>query len=176
VNTDESQPDELADILTLGEAAALCGLSPHTLSQQAEKGKLRGRKVGHTWITTRRCLAIYLEQHARRKAMVQGVGEHNEVSPALVKRARSIDPDAAELPLETLTDEQILAGCDAQFPADQQAELSDLLADQREGRITPKARVRLDQLLALYEQGLLTKARALQEAVARGLQPPISQY
>jgi hypothetical protein len=67
VKRDESQPDELADILTLAEAGALCGLSPHTLSQQAEKGKLRARKVGHTWITTRRCLDAYLEQHARRK-------------------------------------------------------------------------------------------------------------
>jgi hypothetical protein len=75
VNTDESPPDELAEIITLVEAAALCGLSPHTLSQQAEKGKLRGRKVGHTWITTRRCLAEYLEQHARRKALVQADDE-----------------------------------------------------------------------------------------------------
>ena len=67
MNIEASQPDELADIITLVEAASLCGLSPHTLSQQAEKGKLRARKVGHTWITTRRCLADYLEQHARRK-------------------------------------------------------------------------------------------------------------
>ena len=67
MHTDESQTDELNDILTLVEAGALCGLSPHTLAQQAEKGKLRARKVGHTWITTRRCLAAYLEQHARRK-------------------------------------------------------------------------------------------------------------
>jgi len=70
VNTEESQHDELADIITLVEAGTLCGLSPHTLSQQAEKGKLRARKVGHTWITTRRCLAEYLEHHARRKALV----------------------------------------------------------------------------------------------------------
>jgi hypothetical protein len=83
---------------------------------------------------------------------------------------------AAELPLEALPDEQILALRDAQFPADQQAELRDLLADQREGQLTPDARTRLDQLMGLYEQGLLAKARALQEAVARGLQPPISQH
>jgi hypothetical protein len=75
VNADEAQPDELADILTLVEAGALCGLSPHTLSQQAEKGKLRARKVGHTWITTRRCLAAYLKQHARRKVLVQSADE-----------------------------------------------------------------------------------------------------
>jgi hypothetical protein len=71
VKADEPQHDELANILTLVEAGALCGLSPHTLSQQAEKGKLRARKVGHTWITTRRCLAEYLEHHARRKVLME---------------------------------------------------------------------------------------------------------
>jgi hypothetical protein len=76
--------------------------------------------------------------------------------------------------LETLPDEQVLALRDSQFPADQHAELSDLLADQREGQLTPAARTRLDQLMGLYEQGLLAKARALQEAVARGLQRPLS--
>ncbi len=67
MSTEESRPDELDDILTLTEAGALCNLSPHTLSQQAEKGRLRARKVGHTWITTRHCLDAYLAQHARRK-------------------------------------------------------------------------------------------------------------
>jgi|SRR5215204_570554 len=83
---------------------------------------------------------------------------------------------ATELPLGALSDEQVLALRDAQFPADQQAELSDLLADQREGQLQPAARARLERLMALYEQGLLAKARALQEAVARGLQPPLAQH
>jgi hypothetical protein len=83
---------------------------------------------------------------------------------------------AAELPLGTLPDEQILALRDAQFPADQHAELSDLLADQREGQLTPATRARLDQLMKLYEQGQLAQARALHEAVSHGLQPPISQH
>ena len=81
-----------------------------------------------------------------------------------------------DLPLEILSDEQVLALRDARFAADQQAELSDLLADQREGQLTPASRARLDQLMECYEQGLLAKARALHEAVARGLQPPISQH
>lgn len=67
VDTEELRPDELDAILTLTEAGVLCHLSPHTLAQQAEKGRLRARKVGHTWITTQRCLDDYLAQHARRK-------------------------------------------------------------------------------------------------------------
>jgi hypothetical protein len=68
----DSRADEFEDILTLVEAGALCGLSPHTLAQQAEKGKLRARKVGHTWITTRQYLEAYLAQHARRKTAEAG--------------------------------------------------------------------------------------------------------
>ena len=72
----DARSDELDDILTLIEAGELCGLSPHTLSQQAEKGKLRARKVGHTWITTRQCLDAYLAHHARRKAALPVDEQH----------------------------------------------------------------------------------------------------
>ena len=54
--------------LSLAEAAQLCGLAAHTLTQQAEKGKLHARKVGHTWITTRHWLDRYLADHARARA------------------------------------------------------------------------------------------------------------
>ena len=83
---------------------------------------------------------------------------------------------AAEVPLESLSDEQVFILRDQQFPVDQQAELSDLLADQREGLLTPATRARLDALMALYEQGLVAKARALHEAVGRGLQLPLSHH
>lgn len=64
----EEQPrvvGQLDEILSLAEAAALSGLAAHTLAQQAEKGRLRARKVGRTWVTTRKCLEEYLRDHAR---------------------------------------------------------------------------------------------------------------
>jgi hypothetical protein len=64
----ESSRDPLDEILSLAEAAELSGLSAHTLTQQAERGKLHARKVGHSWITTRHWLAAYLAGHARRRA------------------------------------------------------------------------------------------------------------
>lgn len=60
--------DPLDEILSLAEAARLSGLTAHTLVQQAERGRLHARKVGHTWITTRHWLAQYLAAHARRRA------------------------------------------------------------------------------------------------------------
>jgi hypothetical protein len=59
--------DALDEVITLAEAAQLCGLAAHTLTLQAERGKLRARKMGHTWITTRHWLDVYLADHARRK-------------------------------------------------------------------------------------------------------------
>ena len=59
--------DPLDEIISLAEAAELSGLRAHTLTQQAERGKLHARKVGHSWITTRYWLAAYLAQHARRR-------------------------------------------------------------------------------------------------------------
>jgi hypothetical protein len=78
----------------------------------------------------------------------------------------------AEPPVETLPDHELLAWCDAQLDTDRQAELSALLADRREGRADAAARDRLDELLAEYRRGLVLKARAWKEAVARGLRPP----
>jgi hypothetical protein len=60
-------PDPLDEVLTLSEAAVLSKLAAHTLCQQAERGRLRARKVGHTWITTRHWLAVYLGEHARSR-------------------------------------------------------------------------------------------------------------
>ena len=81
---------------------------------------------------------------------------------------------AAELPIEALPDDQILALRDLQMSDGQQAELSDLLAQQREGTLSASRRVRLEALMDVYRRGMVRKARALKVAVDRGLQLPLS--
>ena len=58
--------DPLDEVISLAEAAELSGLSAHTLTQQAKRGRLHARKVGHTWMTTRHWLALYLDTCARK--------------------------------------------------------------------------------------------------------------
>ena len=53
--------------LTLTEAAALIGRSPSTLRHQVQKGKLRARLVGKTYVITRRELARYAEQNRSQR-------------------------------------------------------------------------------------------------------------
>jgi hypothetical protein len=66
-NGDVGPRDPLDEVISLAEASRLSGLAPHTLTLQAEKGKLRARKLGHTWITTRHWLDVYLATHSRHR-------------------------------------------------------------------------------------------------------------
>lgn len=75
--------------------------------------------------------------------------------------------------LERLSDAEILALADAQMAADDQRDLSSLLAKQRENLLTETERAQLDTLMSAYRQGLVRKARALRIAVQRGLRPPL---
>jgi hypothetical protein len=75
----------------------------------------------------------------------------------------------ANPPLESLSDARLLDLCDAALDSAQQEELSDLLAGMREGQLSETEQSRLDQLMAVYRRGLVLKAKALKEAVDRGL-------
>ena len=55
-----------------------------------------------------------------------------------------------------------------------QEELSDLLDLGGEGALEPADRVRLDELISIYRQGLVLKARAWKEAVKRGLRAALT--
>ncbi|MBW4516680.1 MAG: hypothetical protein KME11_15840 [Timaviella obliquedivisa GSE-PSE-MK23-08B] len=113
-----------------------------------------------------------------------------ELSEALAQQARQIaslthrrledvllewiDRAVTELPIESLPDEQILTLCDLHMEPEQQERLSDLLAQNQEGQISPTELDHLDQLMKIYRRGLVHKARALKVAVEKGLKPPLA--
>ena len=84
-----------------------------------------------------------------------------------------LDWTAAEIPVETLPNDELLALCDLEMDEDQQQELSRLLAGNREGSLNAAGQARLDELMQVYRHGLVRKARALKVAVQRGLHPPL---
>ncbi|MGH2515162.1 MAG: hypothetical protein ACRDHP_05855 [Ktedonobacterales bacterium] len=85
-----------------------------------------------------------------------------------------LDTSANDLPVELLSDAEVLALRDQEMSATQQHELSDLLGRQREGHLDARARVRLEDLLGIYRHGMVRKAQALKVAVERGLQHPVN--
>jgi hypothetical protein len=78
-----------------------------------------------------------------------------------------------EIPVEMLSDEEVLALTELRLTPEQQISLDALLIQNREGMIDSDGRRRLDELMHTYEQGLLRKAQALRVAVQRGLREPL---
>ena len=85
-----------------------------------------------------------------------------------------IDQVVSELPVDSLSDDQVLNLCDLEMDAAQQVELSELLARNREGQLSDAEHKRLDELMQIYRRGLVRKAQALKVAVERGLRPPLT--
>jgi len=78
-----------------------------------------------------------------------------------------------ELPVDMLPDEEVLALTELQLTPEQQAILNSLLTRNREGTLKVKERRRLDEMMRIYEHGLLRKAQALRVSVQRGLREPL---
>lgn len=77
------------------------------------------------------------------------------------------------VPVEWLSDDDVIALTELQLSDEQQHALSELLEKNREGALSATERERLDELMRVYEQGLLRKAQALRVAVQRGLREPL---
>ena len=114
---------------------------------------------------------LELPEQVARRAKEMATRTHRRLEDVLVEL---LDRAAAEPPVESLTDDQVLALCDLQLDARQQEELGDLLARNREGQINEAERGRLEELMLVYRRGLVRKARALKVAVERGLRPPLN--
>ncbi len=95
---------------------------------------------------------------------------HRRVEDVLVEW---LDRAATDVPVDALSEEQVIALVNLQMSTPQQAELSDLLAGQREGTLDEAERARLVALMDIYRRGMVRKAQAAQIAVTRGLRPPI---
>jgi predicted transcriptional regulator len=78
-------------------------------------------------------------------------------------------------PVSDLSDQQVLALTELQMEPDQDARLSELLDRQQAGILVENEQLELQNLMQIYQEGLLRKATALSEAVKRGLMEPLSQ-
>jgi hypothetical protein len=74
-----------------------------------------------------------------------------------------------EQPVADWPNDEVLAAADATLPAAVDQRLSALLDGQQSGRLTSPEHAELAALFQQYQDGLLRKARAIHEAVSRGL-------
>jgi hypothetical protein len=91
----------------------------------------------------------------------------------------SIPPTSADSldlePISNLSNEQVLALTALQMEPAQDARLSKLLDRQQANLLTEDERLELQTLMQIYQEGLLRKATALNEAVKRELIEPLNQ-
>jgi hypothetical protein len=114
---------------------------------------------------------IELPEELAQRARAVAAQTHRRFEEVLVEW---MDRAGTEPAVESLPDEELLALCDSQLDAGQQAELSELLDCNREGLLQEGQRQQLDELMRVYRRGLVRKAQALKTAVARGLRPHVA--
>jgi hypothetical protein len=116
-------------------------------------------------------VTIELPDELARQARAVAAQTHRPVEAVLIEW---LGYGAGEVPAELLPDVQVLSLAGMRMGEDDQHELGDLLAAQREGILDAAGRTRLDELMALYRRGMVRKAQALKVAVSRGLLPPVA--
>jgi hypothetical protein len=115
-------------------------------------------------------------QRAERFARLANRDLASVLSDTIQLSIPSISPEAEALqPLSDLPDEEILALTELQMEPEQDRRLSMLLDCQQAGTLTEHERPELQVLMRIYQEGLLRKATALNEAVHRALIAPLSQ-
>ena len=72
-----------------------------------------------------------------------------------------------------MSDEEVLVLSELQMEPEQDNHLSELLYKNQAGILTRVERSDLVDLMQIYQEGLLRKAQALNEAVQRGLRKPL---
>lgn len=116
-------------------------------------------------------VTLQIPDELARRARALAAATHRQFEDVVVDSLRRV---AEEPAVESLPDDSLLALCDATLSEVDQDALSVLLTGYREGSLSREETARLDELMAVYRQGLVLKARAIQEAVIRGLRPPLA--
>src|SRR5918911_827902 len=109
-------------------------------------------------------VTLDLPPELAERAQAVAAQSHRRMEDVLLEWLRRA---ATDVPVDLLPDEQVLALRDQQMSEDEQRELSDLLARQREGSLDGFERRRFDELMHIYRHGMVQKAQALKVAVDR---------
>ncbi|MDQ3748056.1 MAG: hypothetical protein M3367_03410 [Acidobacteriota bacterium] len=116
-------------------------------------------------------ITIEVSEQVWRRANV--LARQNQRKPENVLE-EWLEETVAETQIEDLTNEEILALTENKFDDEQQNNFSLLLTRNREGTLNDEGKRELDEMMRIYETGLLRKSKALRVAVERGLIAPLA--
>jgi len=116
-------------------------------------------------------VTIEVSEQVWRRANVLAQQNQRKLENVLEKW---LEETVAETQIEDLTDEEILALTENKFDDEQQNNFSLLLERSREGTLNDEGKRELDEMMRIYENGLLRKSKALRVAVERSLIAPLA--
>lgn len=115
-------------------------------------------------------VTIQVSEQVIRQAAQVAAQTHQSVEDVLAAWLESV---TTERPVEDLSNDEVLALAELRLTDEQDANLSELLKRNREGALDADVKRELDEMMRLYEHGLLRKSQALKVAVHRGLREPL---
>lgn len=115
-------------------------------------------------------VTIQVSEHVIRQAAQVAAQTQRSVEDVL---AAWLESATTERPVEELTDDEVMALSELRLTDEQDIYLSELLERNRERMLDADGQRELDEMMRLYERGLLRKSQALKVAVQRGLRAPL---
>ena len=115
-------------------------------------------------------ITIQVSDRVIRQAAQVAAQSHLSVEGVLAAWLESV---STERPVEELSNDEILSLTELCLTDEQEARLSELLEQNQEGTLDADGQRKLDEMMRLYERGLLRKSQALKVAVQRGLREPL---
>src|SRR5438067_34166 len=115
-------------------------------------------------------VTIQVSEQVMRQAAQVAAQTQRSVEDVLAAWLESV---TTERPVEELSDDEMLALSELRLTDEQDSSLSELLERNREGALDTGGQRELDEMMRLYEHGLLRKSQALRVAVERGLREPL---
>ncbi|MGB3310599.1 MAG: hypothetical protein WBG32_07830 [Nodosilinea sp.] len=114
-------------------------------------------------------------QRAQRFAHLANRDVASVLTDSILRSIPAVREEALALaPIASLADDEVMALTQLQMEPEQDRQLSLLLDRQQDGSLLESERLDLQDLMQIYQEGLLRKATALSEAVKRGLIEPLS--
>lgn len=121
-------------------------------------------------------LSNEIYEQAERFARLANRDVESVLTDALSASIPFVRPESERLSaIADLSNEEVLALTDLQMEQTEDSRLSELLDHQQAGTLIEAELPELQKLMQIYQEGLLRKATALQEAVRRGLMEPLSE-
>lgn len=115
-------------------------------------------------------VTIKVSEQVWQRASILAKQKHRKIEKVIEEL---LEETVSETRVEDLSNEEVLALTELQLTPTQQKTFSRLLKKNRENLLTAKEKFQLNELMRIYENGLLRKSKALRVAVERGLMSPL---